>query len=316
MLAAARASCGSRQHARVRARKLRGTRVAPGRSHVRMPPPPAVEPPDPSRLRYSEPMAQSLWSLDAADPRAPSQEIWDRMTPAERDRVVATLPSDMPLELHPPEGDAHRIPKERARDALGEFFQRLGRKIYISSELVTYYPGEQRFCPDILAVLDVDPHERQSWIVSREGKGLDLIIEVHVSGDANKDFQRNVARYARLGVPEYFIFDRAGLRILGYRLAPGSASYERLVPQSGRLTSQVLGLDLVVEREMLRFYYGSAPLLFMDEMVSKLESMLGEATAARDTALKRAEDEARRAAALGAELERVKAELERLRRER
>jgi Uma2 family endonuclease len=252
------------------------------------------------------------------------------MTHEERETVVASLPTDMPLDLHPPEGDAHRIPKERAREALGEFFHRLGRRVYVSSELVTYYPGEERFCPDILAVLDVEPHERQSWIVSREGKGLDLVIEVHVSGDANKDFQRNVVRYARLGIPEYFIFDRAGTRVLGYQLASGSASYERLIPQAGRLTSRILGLDLVVEAGMLRFYHGSAPLLFMDEMVGKLESMLGEVIAARDSALKRAEEESRRAeeelkraeeaarreAALGTEVERLKAELERLRRER
>jgi Uma2 family endonuclease len=147
-------------------------------------------------------MSQPLWSLDSEDPRAPRQEVWDQMTREERQHVVLSLPADMPLELHPPEGDAHRIPKERARDALGEFFHRVGRSVYVSSELVTYYPGEERFCPDILAVLDVDPHERSSWIVSQEGKGLDLVIEVHASGDAGKVFQRNVVRYARLGIPE------------------------------------------------------------------------------------------------------------------
>lgn len=243
------------------------------------------------------------------------------MTPSEREHVVCSLPTDMPLDLHPPEGDAHRKPKERARDALEEFFRRIGRRVYVSSELVTYYPGEPRFCPDVLAVLDVEPHERQSWIVAKEQKGLDLVIEVHVEGDWRKDFERNVERYARLGIPEYFIFDKTGVRILGYRLKPGGSTYERLVPQSGKLTSQVLGLDLVVESGMLRFYHGTAPLLFMDELVSKLNGMLSEIVEARDKALKRAEDEARRAEdearradAVTKELERVRAELEELRR--
>ncbi|MBX3126823.1 MAG: hypothetical protein KF718_08890 [Polyangiaceae bacterium] len=63
-------------------------------------------------------MAEAAWSIDPADPRAPRQEVWDRMSAAERERVVASLPADMPLDLHPPEGDPHRKPKERARDAL------------------------------------------------------------------------------------------------------------------------------------------------------------------------------------------------------
>jgi hypothetical protein len=63
-------------------------------------------------------MSQASWTLDPDDPRAPAREVWERMTTEERDRVVAALPSDMPLDLHPPEGDEHRKPKERARDAL------------------------------------------------------------------------------------------------------------------------------------------------------------------------------------------------------
>ena len=227
----------------------------------------------------------------------------------------------MPLELHLPGGDAHRKPKEGARTALDEFFRSIGRRVYVSSELVTYYPGEPRFCPDILAVLDVEPHERSSWIVSHEGKGLDLVIEIHVAGDRVKDFERNVVRYSRLGIPEYFIFDRSGARILGQRLRPGGTSYERIVPQGGRTRSEVLGLDLAVEASMLRFYHGTAPLLFMDELVGKLNAMVTELIDARDAAVRRAEEEARRAeeeARRSAELEQrvqeLQRELERLRR--
>jgi Uma2 family endonuclease len=239
-------------------------------------------------------MAQSSWIVDPEDPRAPPVEVWERMSAEERERVVSSLPSDMPLELHPPEGDPHRKPKERAREALDEYFRRIGRRVYVSSELVTYYPGESRFCPDILAVLDVETHDRSSWIVSKEGKGLDLVIEIHVSGDREKDFERNVVRYARLGIREYFVFDRRGARILGHRLRP-DRMYERLVPQAGRFRSEVLGLDLVVEGELLRIYNGSAPLLFMDELVGKLNAMVEDLTRARDEALRAAAEEAKRA---------------------
>lgn len=265
-------------------------------------------------------MAEAAWIIDPADPRAPPQEIWDRMSATERERVVASLPTDMPLDLHPPEGDPHRKPKERARDALDEFFRSIGRRVYVSSELVTYYPGEARFCPDILAVTDVEPHDRMSWIVSKEGKGLDLVIEIHVGGDAHKDFETNVVRYARLGIPEYFVFDRPRGRIHGYRLGGGSPTYERVVPQAGRVPSGILGLDLTVEGGMLRFYHGTAPLLFMDELVGKLNGMVAELVDARDAALrqaeeeaKRAEEEAKRAESLAAENEALRAELARLR---
>ncbi|MBI3200199.1 MAG: Uma2 family endonuclease [Myxococcales bacterium] len=273
-------------------------------------------------------MAEPAWFVDPADPRAPPREVWERMTPEERDRVVATLPADMPLDLHPPEGDGHRKPKERARDALDEFFRSIGRRVYVSSELVTYYPGEPRFCPDILAVTDVESHDRQSWVVTKEGKGLDLVIEIHVGGDKTKDLGTNVTRYARLGIPEYFVFDRPQGRIHGFRLTPAASAYERVVPQGGRTHSEVLGLGLTVEGKMLRFYHGTAPLLFLDELVGKLDGMVAELVEARDLALrqaeeeskraeeesKRAEEESKRAARLASENEALRAELERLRR--
>jgi hypothetical protein len=37
--------------------------------------------------------APTSWVIDPADPRAPPQETWDQMTPAERQRVVDSLPS-------------------------------------------------------------------------------------------------------------------------------------------------------------------------------------------------------------------------------
>src|SRR3954467_2040576 len=93
-------------------------------------------------------MAQRLPSayvFDPADPRAPTDDQWEQMSPAERERVLAALPVDVPLDLLPNEGDPHRKAKRGALDALDGFFQRIGRKIYLSSELAIYYPRERRF---------------------------------------------------------------------------------------------------------------------------------------------------------------------------
>jgi Uma2 family endonuclease len=172
-----------------------------------------------------------------------------------------------------PEGDAHREPKEKALEALREYYKRLGRRVYLSAELPVYYPDERLFAPDVIAVLDVDPHSRQRWVVSHEGKGLDFALEVTLEGDRKKDLEENVSRYARLLISEYFVLDLKLNRLLGYRLVrPGS--YEPIVPQSGRWASQVLGLDLALELGRVRFFAGSAPLPDAAELIVRLDGMI------------------------------------------
>ena len=56
-------------------------------------------------------------------------EIWERMTPEERERVVQSLPSEFDWdEAAPPEGDPHFNAKVDARKTLGRFFERTGRR--------------------------------------------------------------------------------------------------------------------------------------------------------------------------------------------
>jgi Uma2 family endonuclease len=252
-------------------------------------------------------MVQALvmvpYRLDPGDPRAPTDEQWARMTPQERRRAVEMLPSELPLELWPPEGDSHRKAKESPMQALSAFFQRIGRKLYLSSELPVYYPGERPIAPDVMAVLDVETREREKWVVAVEGKGLDLVIEVHVAGSAQKDFGERVERYARLGIAEYFIFDRSRLRLHGHRLAAKGRSYQAIVPQRGRFPSQVLGLDLAVEDEKLRVFYGTAALPDAEEMIVRLEATVDEVIARKEDAERRADAEAERVAELERRLE-------------
>ena len=247
----------------------------------------------------------SSYFFDAADPRAPSVEQWEQMLPDERARVVAMLPADVPLELLPNEGDPHRKAKQRALAALDGYFQRSHRKVYLSSELATFYPGESRFAPDLIAVVDVETHERMKWVVATEGKGLDFVLEVHVAGDRRKDEKTNVERYARLGIPEYFYFDRTRLRIDGYRLPAGRAdahAYQRIVPQSGRLVSEVLGLDLALEGARLRFFAGNAPLEDAEEMSARLGAMLDKVIAGQEEAERRNEEAEQRNEELASQL--------------
>jgi Uma2 family endonuclease len=272
------------------------------------------------------------WIVDPDDPRAPPQELWDRMSEVERERIVESLPSEFePTEANPPEGDHHTDAVYGARTALRRFFGKIGRRVYVGTNLPVYYPGESMFSPDVIAVLDVETHPRPSWIVSREGRGLDFAMEIIVLGHRRKDLDRNRARYAALGIREYFVFDRPRLRLYGFRLNAGTGAYEALTPVHGHFASEVLGLDLVLEGERLRFYVGDAELPEAGDLIEKLEGFVDdlesrlrraedgmkrledEARRAEDEA-RRAEDEARRADQAEALLREALAEIQRLKR--
>jgi Uma2 family endonuclease len=229
-------------------------------------------------------------------PRAPTQEEWEPLTPAQREAVVASLPDEVTdAEMSPPEGDLHYDAKNEARETLRHYFENRKRSVCVAAELPVYYPGEKRFAPDLLAVLDVPVHDRGKWVVSDEGKGLSVVIEVHVSGSRKKDAERNVALYGRLGIPEYFIYDRAALRLFGYRLpGPDAKLYQPILPQQGLYKSEQLGLDLSIEDDKLRFSVAGAVLPAPRELIHRLERLTDTLQQKADAALELlAETEAR-----------------------
>ena len=237
-----------------------------------------------------------------AFPRAPAQEEWDVMTYEERARVVEELPGEVSWKelwgMSP--GMFHSEALRMAEDLVKTHLRRQKRATLVAVELPVYYPRTRVFLPDVLVVLDVAPHLRQKWVVSAEGKGLDWVLEVHVEGDPRKDLVKNVKRYATLGIPEYFIYDRRCEQVRAFRLAaPGDREYTPIEPREGRCRSQGLGLELGVVDEQLCAWVDGQPLL-----PGEFLSSLAEA----------AERSARRAEQAEREVDRLKAELERLRR--
>jgi Uma2 family endonuclease len=224
-------------------------------------------------------------------PQAPSQAEWDAMTPDERRRVVEALPASVTeAELSPPEGDPHRLAREAAVDELSGYFRSQRAGVYVGTELTVYYPAERRFAPDLMVVFDVDPHTREKWVVSEEGKGLDFVLEVHYGGDRKKDAERNVALYARIGIPEYFIYDRRRQVLRGYRQAPEGRRYVPIVPQYGRFASEALGLDLAILGERLTFFSGTAELLGTAALLQKVQDVADQATRRHEEAEQRREE--------------------------
>jgi Uma2 family endonuclease len=226
---------------------------------------------------------------------APSVEEWEALSPAERAEVVAALPGEVTdAEIAMSEGERHFQAKVRALDALRGYFRRQRRRVYLAAEMPTYYPAEPRFAPDLFAVLEADDTVRDKWVVSAEGRGLDWVLEVHVGGDRKKDAELNVTRYARLGIPEYFVYDRARNRLAAYRLAtPDARIYTAVLPNHGLYESRVLGLDVQVEDDRLRFYSGMAPLPESEDLIARLQAMYDSAQQRADKEEQLREEEAR-----------------------
>ncbi len=226
-------------------------------------------------------------------PIAPSEERWREMSPRERERYIVSVNEALsdPL-VAMSEGRPHKKAKSRALDMLGLHFRALGRRIYLAEELSVIYPNAEPFVPDVLAVLDVDEPEddqRMSWVVQDEGKGLDWVLEVIWAGNRDKDLVDNVHRYALLGIPEYFAYDKKQERIFGYRLIPGTRRYQPILAQAGLYRSNVLGIDLAIVDGVLKFYQGAAELYDTAHLIRRLEGMVAHLEKKNDEVSREAE---------------------------
>jgi Uma2 family endonuclease len=212
------------------------------------------------------------------------------------------------------EGQPHRKAKARTIDLLGLHFKAMGRVVYLAEELSVVYPGEAAFSPDVLAVLDVpqpEDDQRLAWVVADEGKGPDFILEVLHRGDRKKDLVENVERYARLGIPEYFVYDIAQERLHGHRLVgPGARRYQRIVPQGGRYSSLILGLDLALQSGALRFLQGMSELFGSEALISRLEGIVNGLEAKAEEASAKAEEASAKAEEASAKAEEASAKAE------
>lgn len=219
------------------------------------------------------------------------------MTPAQRlqaeDRLLASdsVEQQALREEAMAEGERHLDAKVEARDTLREFFRSQRPGLFVAADIPVYYPGQKAIRPDLLAVHEVATHVRDSWMVTKEGKGIDLALEIHHKGNWRKDFVDNVERYAGLGIHEYFAFDLERRELRGWRLSTGGRAYHSIRGYWGRFKSEVLGLDLLVEDGALRFFFENAELLGGARLVHRLQAL-------SDSAIQRAEAEAQRAEAL------------------
>ena len=130
---------------------------------------------------------------------------------------------------------------------------------------ILVYPEEgnprNRIAPDVLVAFGVGTHSRSSYLVWKEGKPPDWVLEVASPSTAANDLDYKRRAYAAMGVPEYWLFDPKGdvfpsgqPRLQGLALSGGG--YVRLAPRRAdgvtMIRSGVLGLDLRAEGEFIR----------------------------------------------------------------
>ena len=160
------------------------------------------------------------------------------------------------------ESDTQRRPLTYAVDCLGYYF-RNRPEVYVSGNLLIYYEEgtRARVAPDVFVVFGAGKEERSSYLLWKEAKAPDFVLEIASPGTWRDDQDKKRELYRRLGVGEYWQYDptRNYLEppLLGLELVRGA--YEPL-PRwelaDGRLAarSEVLGLELRVAGRRLRFY--------------------------------------------------------------
>ena len=115
------------------------------------------------------------------------------------------------------ESDFQLGPLMYAIDALRAYFQ--GRDdVYVAGDLFLYYEeGNPRavVAPDVFVVLGVPNHYRSSYMLWREPKAPDFVLEITSQSTRVQDQGTKRERYAVLGVQEYFQYDPKQICVLG-----------------------------------------------------------------------------------------------------
>ena len=126
---------------------------------------------------------------------------------------------------------------------------------YIVPELAT--PSGQRISPDLLISFNANPalyRQDNAYVISRQGKPPDLVLEIASRRTGRHDVENKPARYAALGIPEYWRFDETG-EFHGTRLAGDRLVEDRYEPvpietlEDGVLQGYSIVLNLFIRWE-------------------------------------------------------------------
>ena len=159
------------------------------------------------------------------------------MTTTKPNTVVKTPPPPAPGRFRLPdipERDPDEVTQQKQLTITGHahhILQHLGNfdtTLVTADRWIIVEPGTFRELaryPDLLVAFDVDPELYEAsngYIISEQGKPPDFVLEVASASTATTDTGPKLEDYARMGIPEYWLFDETGehhgSKLRGYRL--------------------------------------------------------------------------------------------------
>ena len=182
--------------------------------------------------------------------------------------------------------------------------------VYVAGDMLMYYRKNDnvtRVAPDVFVVFGAaGNHRRDSWIVWREGKAPDFVMEMASASTWRRDITEKRPIYAAMGVTEYWRFDATGRyfapALVGERLVDGEYQPIPITTDADGILrghSEVLGLDICVKPGLeLRLYDPqSGQWLRTHQETEEARQAESAARQAAEDARQAAEDAQQRAAA-------------------
>ena len=186
-------------------------------------------------------------------------------------RGVALRLTPGPDELRLPSCDDDPVPHNtRQFVALVDCFDSLrqhwrGRPdVFVGADQFLYWDpaykpgtkgGNPPTAPDVYVAFGVANRHRNSYVVWEEGKPPDFVLEVVSPSSRRRDEKEKPGIYAKIGVPEFFLYDPEGKlkpALSGFELRGGARRAYRRLPEERLpggavgVRSKVLGLYLCV----------------------------------------------------------------------
>jgi Uma2 family endonuclease len=157
------------------------------------------------------------------------------------------------------ETDVHRILMTELIETLSDYFAN-EPNVYVSGNLLVFYAQNNRrklLSPDVFVVRGVSKELRNNYLIWKEGKAPEIVIELTSESTREEDTNEKYKLYqTELKVKEYILFDPLADYLepsfQAYHLVDGI--YQPLEMLEGRYPSQVLGLHLERVGNQLRLW--------------------------------------------------------------
>jgi Uma2 family endonuclease len=243
--------------------------------------------------------------------RLPDGQVIDQETPLTPEDLLDPQPGD-----EVPQSGPHAKVVTTLNDLLQRHFEPDPDVLVLFDMKILWgIPGLPEPSPDLAVVRGIRDKEgeRSTFKVAEEGVLPCLILEVVSYSDAamyQNDHEKKVEIYQRVGIPEYLIVDpplssRDSVVLTGYRLA-SDRRYRRIAPDSqGRIFSETTNLFFAPSE-------GRRTVRVGDGATGEWLLTSSEEAAARRAAEKQMGLEAEQRKTAEAEIDRLRAEIERL----